>query len=96
MNKEQELEPLKQNIQKKGLTKISDYFDLTFEELNSYDDEQLKHLYNMARLGMQFEREMNISKRSVEMNHIRIIRMIADNKEEMKKFIKRSLPNYVS
>lgn len=96
MNKEQELEPLKESIQKKGLTKISDYFDLTLEELNSYDDEQLKHLYNMARLGMQFEREMNISKRSVEMNHIRIIRMIADNKEEMKKFIKRSLPNYVS
>jgi len=48
----------------------------------------------MARLGMQFEREMNISKRAVDMNYMRIAKLMMENREEMKHYIKKSLPSY--
>jgi len=88
------LETRKVAIQEKGLNKISEYFDLDISSLQEMDTEALKHLYQMAKLGMQFEKEMNISKRATEMNFIRVGRIITENKEELKKYIKRSLPQY--
>jgi len=49
----QELELKKIEIQEKGLNKISSYFDLSTQKLGNLDPETLRHLYNMARLGMQ-------------------------------------------
>ena len=92
--KVQNLETVKTSIQEKGLGKISEYFDLSKEQLENAEVESLKHLYNMAKLGMQFEREMNLQKRATEMNFVRIGKIISENKDEMKKYIKRSLPNY--
>jgi len=88
------LETKKKDIQNKGLDKLQSYFDLETEEIEGMDSDSLKHLYNMARLGMQFEKEMNLSKRAVEMNYIRVGKLIAENREEMKKFLKRTLPQY--
>ena len=88
------LETKKKDIQNKGLDKLQSYFDLETEEIEGMDSDSLKHLYNMARLGMQFEKEMNLSKRAVETNYIRVGKLIAENREEMKKFLKRTLPQY--
>ena len=90
----QGLDEQKLVIQQKGLDKISLYFDLEMETLSTMDADSLKHLYNMAKLGMQFEREMNITKRSTEMNFVRVGKMITENKDELKKYIKRTLPQY--
>jgi hypothetical protein len=44
---------------------------------------------------MQFEREINLSKRAVELNYIRVFRLVAEDKEDLKKYIKKSLPRYL-
>jgi len=88
------LDNLKLEIQEKGLHKIKQYFDFSAEELEKLDGEVLKHLYNMAKLGMTFEREMNISKRSQEMNYLRISKVVGDSKEEIKRYVKKSMPQY--
>lgn len=91
----QVLENLKKEIQHKGLGKIRDYFDFDIKSLTKLDPEVLKHLHNMARLGMQFEREINISKRATEMNFVRIGKLVSDSKSEIKAYIKRTMPEYV-
>lgn len=95
MQKKQELEGLKQIIQFRGLEKIKEYFDFDVDRLQNMDGEALKHLYNMARLGMQFEKEMNLSKRAAEMNFVRVGKLVSDSKQEMKAYIKRTLPQYI-
>jgi len=92
--KEENIQTLKNEIQHEGLNKIKKYFELTDTALEQQKPEVLKQLYNMARLGMTFEREMNVNKRANEMNFIRISNLVNENKEEMKKYIKASLPNY--
>ena len=95
MKQEAELLDVKKDrIQVKGLNKIEEYFDLELEELENLDVNALKHLNNMARLGMQFEREANLSKRATESNYIRIGKLLLDTKEEMKRYLKHSLPKY--
>lgn len=89
-----EMDKKKVEIQNLGLDKIKSYFELDASTLESLDSDQLKHLYNMARLGMQFEKEMNLTKRATEMNFVRIGKLITENKEELKKYIKKSLPQY--
>jgi type II secretory pathway component HofQ len=91
---EQALEVKKQEIQKLGLDKIKSYFELDVKMLADLDAESIKHLFNMAKIGMQFEKEMNVAKRATEMNFIRVGRLVTENKEELKKYIKRSLPQY--
>lgn len=92
---EQKLEEQKVKIQILGLDKIKDYFEIPQQQLEQMDTDVLKHLYNMARLGMQFEKEMNVTKRATEMNFVRIGKMISENKEEIKKYIKKTLPQYI-
>ena len=88
------LETKKKDIQNKGLDKLQSYFDLETEEIEGMDSDSLKHLYNMARLGMQFEKEMNLSRRASEMNYIRVGKLITENRDEMIKYLKRTLPQY--
>ena len=85
----------KQTIEKKGLNAIENYFDLDTTSLSNQDSDVLKHLYNMARLGMQFEKEVNLQKRATEMNYIRICKIVSDSKEEMKLYLKKTMPDYV-
>ncbi len=94
MKQENILEQKRSKINSLGLDKIESYFDLSAEQLQNLDAEQLKHLYNMARLGMQFEKEVNVSQRATESNFIRIGAIITENKEELKQYIKRTLPQY--
>lgn len=84
----------KKAIQDKALDKLQNYFDLDVHQLQSIDSAALKHLHNMARLGMSFEREMNINQRANELNNLRVGKLITENKEEMKKYLKRTIPQY--
>lgn len=93
--REQILQTKKLEIQEKGLDKISTYFDLNRKELTKLDHNILHHLLQMARLGMQFEREMNLSKRATERTQLNVARLIHESKEELKKYIKKTLPQYI-
>jgi hypothetical protein len=92
---QEDLDNIKSKIQRKGLAKISQYFDLDENKLADIDSDSIKHLFNMAKLGMQFEKEMNLTKRATEMNFIRISKLCMENKEEIKKYLKKTLPTYL-
>lgn len=94
MKQETNLLQEKQEINHLGLEKIREYFELDNETLIKIEPHALKHLHNMARLGMQFEKEMNLSRRASELNFIRVGKMITENKKELKEYIKRTLPQY--
>ena len=89
-----ELQSKKEKIQDLGLDKIQEFFKLSKKDVGGLKPDILKHLYNMARLGMQFEKEMNISKRATENNYLRIGQIITENKGELKKYIEKTMPSY--
>ena len=89
---EQDLSNMKKEIQEIGLNAIREFFKIDTSE--SIDAKTLHIIHSKAKIAMQFEREMSVSKRAVENNYIRVFRMIADDKKELKKLIKRSLPQY--
>jgi hypothetical protein len=82
----------KQEIANLGLSSIKSYFLVDPNEISN--KEVLIHLLQKARLGMQFEREMNLSKRAEEMMSFRIMRLTANDKKELKKHVKEQLPQY--
>lgn len=88
----QDLQNQKEEIQVLGLNAIKEYFKIDVSKL---DKDTLINLHNKAKLGMSFEREMSVSKRAVEMNYIRVFRLIAEDKQELKKLIKKSIPQYL-
>jgi len=79
-------------IQELGLEAIKEYFQIN---PNSLDKNILIHLMQKAKIGLQFEKEMNLSQRSIELNTIRITRMISENKKEMKKLLMKSMAQYI-
>lgn len=82
----------RKEIQELGLNAIKDFFCVDF---NNIDKDIIKSVHEKARIGMQFEREMSISRRAVEMNYIRVFKMVAEDKSELKRLIKKSLPQYL-
>ena len=88
----EKLELQKQEIQELGLNAIKDYFKIDVSKL---DKETLTHIHNKAKIGMSFEREMNVSKRAVEMNYLRVFKLYAEDKKELKQLIKKSVSHYL-
>ena len=82
----------KSEIQNLGLNSIKSYFLIDPSEIS--DKNVLIHLLAKAKLGMQFEREMEISKRTGEMMTFRIMKITAQDKNELKEYIKKKMPNY--
>ena len=83
----------KEEIEELGLNAISEFFNIKPNEL---DKDTLHFIHDKAKLAMQFEREINISKRAVELNYIRVFRMVAEDKKELKKYIQKAMPKYLA
>ena len=83
----------KNEIQNLGLSSIKNYFLIDPKDIT--DTNVLIHLLQKAKLGMQFEREMNLSQRAGEMMSFRIMRLSAEDKRELKNYIKKKLPQYL-
>jgi len=82
----------KNEIQNLGLSSIKNYFLIDPSEIS--DKNVLIHLLQKAKLGMQFEREMSVSKRATEMMSFRIMKLTSEDKAELKAHIKKQLPQY--
>lgn len=87
-----QLEEKKEKIQLLGLTAIEDLFKI---DLSKVPKDTIAFIHNKAKIGMQFEREMNLSKRAIEMNYIRVFRIVAEDKAELKELMRESLPQYL-
>lgn len=86
------LELNKEKIQELGLNAIQEFFKVDISKISK---DTLSFLHHRAKIGMQFEREMNISKRAIEMNYLRVFKLYAEDKEELKKLIKGSMSQYL-
>lgn len=82
----------KEEIQQLGLSAIKEYFNV---DPSKFEKEFLSHFLQKAKLGMQFEKEMNLSKRAIEMNYIRVFKSVCEDKAEFKKYVKKSMPQYL-
>ena len=82
----------KLEIQELGLNAIKDFFKA---DVDTFDKDTIKVIHDKAKIGMQFEKEMNVSKRAIEMNYIRVFRLVAEDKKELKKYVKASMPQYL-
>lgn len=87
-----DMESKKNEIQDLGLNAIKEYFQV---DVKSLSKDFITGLHNKARLAMQFEKEMSLSKRAVEMNYIRIFKMVAEDKADIKRMIKKHMPKYL-
>jgi hypothetical protein len=82
----------RQEIEGLGLNAIKDFFGVNLKDASP---EVIRGLHQKARIGMQFEREMNVSKRAVEMNYLRVFKLAAEDKQELKKYLRKALPQYL-
>jgi len=90
--KKDDLSSQKEEIRRLGLNAIKNYFEV---DVKAFDPEIMKLIHKKADLALKFDRELNLSKRAVEMNYIRVFRMISEDRDELKKLIKKSLPHYL-
>lgn len=82
----------KKEIQDLGLNAIKEFFKADVEDISK---ETISMIHAKAKIGMQFEKEMNVSKRAVELNYLRVFRLVAEDKKELKKYVKQSMPQYL-
>lgn len=90
---EKEMKISKKRIQSLGLDAIERYFKVSLKDLSP---EILRHLHNQAKIAMQFEREMNISERAVEMNYLRVFKLYAKDKKEIRILIEKRFSQYLT
>jgi hypothetical protein len=83
------------DLEQLGLQSLKDFWGLENGAVESLDHKQVNVLIHKARLGMQFYREFNVHSRSIERNTFRICTLLAEDKKELRKMLKSSLPQYV-
>jgi len=81
-------------MEKLGLSALKEFWGMENGFVDSLSNKQVSILIKKASLGMQFFREVNVGKRATEHNTLRVCTMIANDKEELKKLLKASLPQY--
>lgn len=82
-------------IEELGLMAMKNFFGIENGTIDAMNKQQLNILVQKAKLGMQFYREVNIHNRSMERNTLRVCTLLAENKDELKKLLKASLPDYI-
>jgi len=77
-----------------GLEALKDFFGIDNKIITNMSKEQLSIAVHKARFGMQLYRELNVNKRAVESNIFRFCTLVAKDKNELKRILNASLPQY--
>ena len=81
-------------LEELGLNALKEFWGLENGFIQSLSNAQISVLIKKANLGMQFYREVNVGKRASESNTLRVCTIIAKDKDELKKLLRSSLPQY--
>ena len=81
-------------LEELGLSTLKEFWGLENGFIDSLSNKQVSVLVKKASLGMQFYKEVNVGKRATERNTLCVCTMISENKDELKKLLKQSLPQY--
>jgi len=82
----------KENIRSLGLDAIENYFGI---DISKIEPKIISEIHKKAKIAMQFEREMNLTLRNSESNYLRVFKLIASDKKELKSYIRKALPKYI-
>lgn len=82
----------KKDIRVVGLKALRSYLESDIEKV---DRKVVQHLYQKAKLGFQFDKEMNVNQRINENNRIRVFKIVAENKDELKDYLKATMPGFL-
>lgn len=77
-----------------GLEAMKEFWGLENGFIENLSNKQVALLIKKASLGMQFFREVNVGKRARDNNTLRVCTLVAEDKAELKKLLKASLPHY--
>lgn len=77
-----------------GKEAMKEFFGINNGLIENMNNKQLKVMIQKAKLGFQFFKEINVMNRSIENNTLRFCTMIAENKDELRSMLKKSLPQY--
>jgi len=91
-NNEQYVVETKKDIRVVGLKALKDYLESNVEKI---DKRVVQHLYQKAKLGFQFDKEMNVNQRSNENNRIRVFKIVSENKDELKEYLNATMPGFL-
>lgn len=93
MTKQKEIKEInREEIVKHALNSIQTYFLIDPKTVK--DNVTLIHLLQKAKLGLQFEKEMNLNKRATEMMNFRVMKLTTTDKNQLKDYIKKTMPHY--
>jgi hypothetical protein len=81
-------------LEQLGLDSLKEFWGLENGFIESLSNKQVALLIKKASLGMQFFKEVNVGKRARDNNTLRVCTLIADDKQELKRLLKSSLPSY--
>jgi len=82
------------DLEELGLQSLKDFWGLKNGTVEALSSKQVNMLIQKAKLGMQFYKETNLNKRAGERNTFRFCTLLADDKKELKRMLKASLPQY--
>lgn len=77
-----------------GFKAIKDCFNVDNAFIESLSNKQLTFLLNKARFGIQLYREFNLNKRNDLRYRFSICNMMATDKRDLKRLLKKSVPEY--
>ena len=89
---EEHIVETKKDIRLVGLKALKNYLESDVEKVDRKD---VQHLYQKAKLGFQFDKEMNVNQRINENNRIRVFKIIAENKDELKQYLHATMPGFL-
>ena len=81
-------------LEQLGLDSLKEFWGLENGIVDTLSTKQVNVLIKKASLGMQFYREVNVSKRAKDHNTLRVCTMIANDKKELGELLKANLPQY--
>lgn len=91
INNDAEMHKIQADIQTLGLNAIRDYFKI---DMNDIQPKILVELHKKVKIAMEFSRELGRNKREIERNYLHIFKLIAEDKKELKQYIKTTMPKY--
>jgi hypothetical protein len=90
----EDIELLRGQIEAIALDRLKNYLGKDETQLIAMKPEVLRHILQQAKISLQYEKEMNVNNRVQAQNYIRVFKIVAEDKKELRKLIKKKLPEY--
>ena len=85
------IKDMQDSVNKKAWNRLNSFIDVNLDKVNA---KKVENELKLAKICMQLAKELNIQKRSFDLSHQRIAKLLKEDKKEILKRIKQHLPEY--